>query len=93
VKAGGLLTHELVEVVLEVLPKHLPEYIEVDVSALDVGGSIHLSDLLLPESGSLVELARGEDHDLVVASIHARRGGGEEEPGAGEGEEAAEGES
>ena len=95
VKAGGLVSHELIEVALEVLPKHLPEYIEVDVSAMNVGDSLHLSDLKLPETGSLVELARGEDHDLLVVSIQARRGTAEEEEGeAGEGgEAAAEGES
>ena len=94
-KAGGLITHELIEVALDVLPRHLPEFIEVDVSALEVGESRHLSDLPLPESGSLVELARGEGHDLPVVSIHIRRGGGEteEDEAAEGGEAAAEGES
>jgi len=94
-KAGGLITHELIEVAMDVLPRHLPEFIEVDVSGLDVGESLHLSDLPLPESGSLLELARGEGHDLPVVSIHVRRGGGEFEEGeaAEGGEEAAEGES
>ena len=94
-KAGGLITHELIEVAMDVLPRHLPEFIEVDVSALDVGESLHLSDLPLPESGSLVELARGEGHDLPVVSIHVRRGGGEieEVEAADGGEAAAEGES
>jgi len=94
VKAGGLLTHDVVEVELEVLPKHLPEYIEVDVSALDIGDSVHLSDLKLPESSTLLELGRGEGHDIAVVSIHARRGGGEEEEAeaAEGGEEAPEGE-
>ena len=94
-KAGGLITHELIEVALDVLPRHLPEFIEVDVSGLNVGDSLHLTDLPLPETGSLVELARGEGHDLPVVSIHARRGGGEGEEGeaAEGGEAAAEGES
>jgi large subunit ribosomal protein L25 len=98
-KAGGLVSHDLVEVALEVLPKHLPEYIEVDISAMEIGDSLHLSDLKLPETGSLVELARGEGHDLPIVSIHVRRGGAEEEETAGAeaaaegGEEAAEGES
>ena len=98
-KEGGLISHDLVEVALEVLPKHLPEYIEVDISAMDIGDSLHLSDLKLPETGSLVELARGEGHDLPVVSIHVRRGGAEEEVEGGEeaaaegGEQAAEGES
>jgi len=98
-KEGGLVSHDLVEVALEVLPKHLPEYIEVDISAMEIGDSLHLSNLKLPETGSLVELARGEGHDLPVVSIHVRRGGTEEEVEGGEeaaaegGEEAAEGES
>jgi len=96
VKAGGLLTHDVVEVAIDVLPGNLPEYIEVDVSGLDIGDSVHLSDLPLPESASLVELARGEGHDLAVAAVHTPRGGGdeadEEEAEGGE-EEAAEGES
>ncbi len=103
-KEGGLISHDMVEVTLEVLPKHLPEYIEVDISAMEIGDILHLTDLKLPETGSLVELARGEGHDLPIVSIHVRRGGTEEEEeaaaaAAGEeaaaegGEEAAEGES
>jgi large subunit ribosomal protein L25 len=79
---GGMVMHELIEVEVECLPQDLPEYIEVDISALDVGDSLHLSDLKVPQGLTLVELARGEDHDLGVVSIHARRGGGEEEEGA-----------
>ncbi len=92
---GGMVNHELMEVELEVLPRHLPEFIEVDISALDVGDSVHLTELKLPESGSLVELGRGEGHDLPVVSIHARRGVAEDEESeeVDEGGEAAEGES
>jgi large subunit ribosomal protein L25 len=101
VKAGGLVSHDLTEVAVECLPKDLPEFIEVDVSALDVGESIHLSALKVPEGVTLTELARGEDHDISVVSIHAKRiveeieeeapaaeGGeaGEEVKGEGEGE-------
>ncbi len=90
VKAGGLVTHEMVEVELEVLPQFLPEYIEVDISGLDIGGSVHLSELKLPESGVLVELSRGESHDQPVVSIHAKRGAGGEEEEAGEAAEGGE---
>jgi large subunit ribosomal protein L25 len=79
---GGMVMHELIEVEVECLPQNLPEYIEVDVSGLHLGESLHLSDLKVPQGVTLVELARGEDHDLGVVSIHARRGGGEEEEGA-----------
>jgi len=73
VKAGGLVSHDLTEVAVECLPKDLPEYIEVDLSALEVGESIHLSDLKVPDGVTLTELARGEDHDSSVVSIHVKR--------------------
>jgi large subunit ribosomal protein L25 len=79
VKFGGMVMHELVEVEIECLPQDLPEYLEVDISGLHVGDSLHLSDLKVPQGLTLVELARGPDHDLAVVSLHARRGGGEEE--------------
>ena len=98
VKAGGMVSHEIIEVEVECLPKDLPEYIEVDISGMDVGDSLHLSDLAIPGGVDLLELARGEGHDLGVVSIHAKRGTeeveeeaapeaaaeGGEEPGEGE---------
>jgi large subunit ribosomal protein L25 len=98
VKAGGMVSHEIIEVEVECLPKDLPEYIEVDISGMDVGDSLHLSDLKMPQGAVLLELARGEGHDLGVVSIHAKRGTEEvEEEAAPEaaaegGEETSEGE-
>ena len=73
VKAGGMVSHEIIEVEIECLPRDLPEYVEVDVSGLDIGDSLHLSDLKMPEGAVLLELARGEGHDLGVVSVHAKR--------------------
>ena len=70
----------------------LPEYIEVDISGLNIGDSLHLTDLKLPESVAWWNCMRGEDHDLPVVSIHAKRGGAEEGEAEG-GEAAAEGEA
>ena len=86
VKAGGMVSHEVIEVEISCLPKDLPEFIEVDIANLNVGDSLHLSDLQLPAGTSLLELARGEDHDLAVVTIHAKKGGGEEVEGEAEGE-------
>jgi len=93
VKEGGLVNHELIEVELEVLPKHLPEFIEVDISGLEIGDSLHLTDLQLPESGTLLELSRGEGHDQPIVSIHTRRGGADDEEQAEEAEKTEGGES
>ncbi len=95
VKEGGVVTHELTDVAIETLPRNLPEFIEVDVSALELGGILHLSDLIMPEGVSLVDLARGEGHDLPIVSIHIPRVATEVEDEAaaegGDGDAAAEG--
>ena len=49
VVAGGILQHILREVAVECLPTEIPEFIEVDVSALGIHEAVHLSDLRLPE--------------------------------------------
>jgi large subunit ribosomal protein L25 len=67
-KSGVL--HVLVnEVQISCLPKNLPEYLEVDVSGLEVGDTLHLTDLKLPTGVSLVELTHGEGHDTGVVSL------------------------
>jgi len=66
---GGIVNHLLKHVDVTCLAKDLPEYIEVDVSALNVGESIHLSDLKLPSGSSLPGLVAGSEHDLPVVAI------------------------
>lgn len=86
VENGGILDHPLRELQIECLPRAIPEFIEVDVSALDVGDSIHVREVKLPEGSTLVT-----DPELTVASVVAPRI--EEEPTEGvalEGEAAAE---
>jgi len=84
VKGGGLVMHELTEVEVECFPQDLPEFIAVDMSTLDIGDTVHLSDLKVPDGVTLLELERGEDHDQSVASVHAKRVETEEEEEAGE---------
>ena len=68
-KAGGIVTHLLVEVEVGCLPKDLPEYIEVDMSALQVGDAVHLSELVLPEGVQVMALAHNPDNDQPVVSV------------------------
>ena len=68
---GGLVEHSLVQVEVECLPKDLPEFIEVDLSAMKLNESIHLSQLKLPAGVVLVELRHGNDQ--TVASVHIPR--------------------
>jgi large subunit ribosomal protein L25 len=90
VKAGGALTHNMTEVEISCLPKDLPEYLEVDCSALEMEGILHLSDITLPAGVELVALAQGTDHDLPVAAIHKTRASVEAESAGEEGEEGGE---
>ena len=76
---GAVVTHIMNEVEVACLPRHLPEYIEVDLSEITVGHSIHLSDLKLPEGVRLPGLGRG---DSPVASATVPRGAMEEEKAA-----------
>lgn len=79
---GGAVSHHLIEVDVACLPGQLPEFIEVDLAGLEVGQSLHLSDLVLPEGIELTALTHGTHADQVVVSIHAARGGAEEEGAA-----------
>jgi large subunit ribosomal protein L25 len=64
VENGGILDHPMRELEIECLPRAIPDSIEVDVSALDVGDSIHVRDLTLPEGAKVIS-----DADLAVASV------------------------
>lgn len=80
-EVGVVISHQIVEVEIESLPANLPEYIEVDLSSLEAGESIMLSDLDLPEGVILPALHyEGEEHDQAVVSaiyIRATQGTGE----------------
>jgi large subunit ribosomal protein L25 len=64
--AEVVVTHELNEVGISCLPKDLPEFIEIDLSSLEVGTVIHLSDLKLPSGVEIPELKLGKEHDVAV---------------------------
>ena len=71
--AGVVVTHELNEVEVSCLPKDLPEYLEIDLSSLKPGDTVHLSQITLPAGVEVPELKLGADHDVaVVIARHAR---------------------
>jgi large subunit ribosomal protein L25 len=86
---GGQISHLVTQVEVQCLAKDLPEYIEVDMTPLDLGESYHLSDLKLPEGVELTELAHG--HDLAVVSVLKPKGGAAEEEEEAAAPEAPEG--
>ena len=66
---GGAISRLINNIDITCLASNLPEYLEVDVGELDVGDSIFLSALNLPEGVEIPSLALGEDRDQAVVSI------------------------
>jgi large subunit ribosomal protein L25 len=79
IKSGSVFTHQLTSVDVSCPANKLPEFIELDVSGMKMGDSLHLSDIKLPAGVEIVELSHGPEHDLPVVTIVATRGGVSEE--------------
>lgn len=69
---GGIVAHIMTEADVSCLAKDLPEFIEVDLAKLEVGQSVHLSEIALPKGVEFVQVSHGEDP--AVASIAKPRG-------------------
>jgi large subunit ribosomal protein L25 len=68
---GGVIDHAMTDVEIFCLPANLPEYLEVDVTGLELNEILHLSDIKYPEGVSSTQLEHG--HDLPVVAIHPPR--------------------
>jgi large subunit ribosomal protein L25 len=79
---GGIVAHIMTEAEVSCLPKDLPEFIEVDLAALELGDSVHLSQISLPTGVTFVALAHG--NDAAVAAIAKTRGGLSDDAADGE---------
>ncbi|HQQ63055.1 MAG TPA: 50S ribosomal protein L25/general stress protein Ctc [Pseudomonadales bacterium] len=71
---GGAISHNMTELEVSCLAADLPEFIEVDLAAVEVGQVIHISDLKLPKGVESLELSHGADHDLPVVAVNAVKG-------------------
>ncbi|WP_018413032.1 50S ribosomal protein L25/general stress protein Ctc [Methyloversatilis thermotolerans] len=80
---GGIVSHVMNEIEVQCLPSQLPEFIEVDLSGLSVGHSIHVSQIKLPLG--VEALTHGTDP--VVATVTLPRGAKSDEAAAEGGEE------
>ena len=92
-KEGGIISHTMSELEVQCLPKDLPEYIEVDVSELALGSTLHISDITLPKGVESVALSYGSDHDLPVAAVNKAKSGGSEAEANGDAEGDSDGEA
>ena len=90
-KASGVIIQHLVtEVEIAALPANLPEYLGVDLTELDDGGVVMLSEIKLPEGVEIPALTGEEEDDVMIANtVHIKESQG---TGAAAAEEAAEAE-
>lgn len=81
---GGILDQVIREIELECLPTAIPEELTADVTALEIGQSLHIRDIQLPAGVTLIT-----DGDLSLASVAQPKAAEEEAPAAEEGAEEA----
>jgi large subunit ribosomal protein L25 len=65
---GGVVDHLMTDVEVRCLPRYLPEFLELDVTNLELNQIYHLSDIKAPEGVTLVALAGGHDHPVVAVN-------------------------
>lgn len=87
VREGGVLSQPLREVSVEALPLEVPEHLEIDVSGMEIGGTLRIADMTAPDGVTLLD-----DPETVVATVTAPTKVVEPEPEELEGEEGVEGE-
>ena len=66
---AAVISHVAVELDISCLPADLPEFVEVDLSKLDAGQSIHVSGLVLPNGVTAV--VHGDDATVAIATVPA----------------------
>jgi len=68
---GGVVSHLRNEIEISCFPKDLPEYIQVDMGAMQLNDALHLSDIKAPAGVEFVDLTH--DRDPAIVSIHSPR--------------------
>lgn len=69
--SAGIISHVMAELDISCLPKDLPEFVEVDLSKMEVGHSLHLSDLKLPAGVTAVLHGGNDNPTIATASVPA----------------------
>ena len=75
---GGIVTKTMRDIEILCSAENIPEIIEVDVEGLNLGDSIRLTDLSLPEGSEIPGLS--EETDQMIVSVNAPKAVVEEEP-------------
>ncbi|MDB5776993.1 MAG: ribosomal protein [Herbaspirillum sp.] len=82
--SSGIVSHVMTDLDITCLPKDLPEFVEIDLAKLEIGNSVHLADIKLP-NGVTAVIHGGEDNPTIAtASIPAGKVEAEAAPAAGD---------
>ena len=75
--SGVIIQHLVTEVEIAALPADLPEYLDVDLSGLEEGGVVMLSEIILPEGVEIPALAGDEEDTTMIANtVHVKESQG-----------------
>ncbi|HEX2531717.1 MAG TPA: 50S ribosomal protein L25/general stress protein Ctc [Burkholderiaceae bacterium] len=80
--SAGIVSHVMTDLEIACLPKDLPEYVEVDLSSLEAGNSIHVSDLKLPQGVSVVGHGAQDNPTVAIATVPSGKAEAEGEAAA-----------
>ena len=67
--AAGILSTLVSDIEIICLPSQLPEYLEIDVSGMEIGDLFRLSDIKLPEGVVIHELELEDGHDRTIVNM------------------------
>jgi large subunit ribosomal protein L25 len=70
---NGVVSHQMMDLEIRCQAQHLPEFIEVDISKMELGQALHISHLKLPKGVESIALSHGPEHDHPVVNIHLPR--------------------
>ena len=68
-KEGGVISHVMNDVDIQCLPDDLPEFVEVDLSNLTLGHSIHLNEVPLPKGVDFVARVKADNPVVVTVQV------------------------
>ena len=71
--SGGQVNHLINDIEISCLASNLPEYLEIDVQEMDIGDTVSLSEIKLPEGVEITILQQDEERDQAVVSVTETR--------------------
>ena len=71
--SGGQVNHLINDIEISCLASNLPEQLEIDVQEMDIGDTVSLSEIKLPEGVEITILQQDEDRDQAVVSVTETR--------------------